>query len=226
VARVIDSAQKYLMALRDDPGAGFDGYQSVTQEAQDMDERSEPVDMQVRALWAALSFDLTLSYINPPPNFTVSAQRLRTPSDVIDGHRGTCIDLALLFAACLEYVDIYPVIFLLTDHAFPGYWRSEESYQKYLGMTVTAPAKLMDGVSSASSVTKRLSGYEEVNQLIQSGDLVPLETVWLTRRQSFSDALDAGAENLGTPSEFAALLDIKTARNSGVTPLPITGEPL
>jgi hypothetical protein len=226
VARVIDTAQKYLMALRDDPGAGFDGYQSMNQEGQDMDERCEPVDMQVRALWAALSFDLPLSYINPPPNFTVSAQRLRTPSDVIGGHRGTCIDLALLFAACLEFVDIYPVVFLLTDHAFPGYWRSEESYQKYLGMTVAAPAKLVDGVSSASSETQRLCGYEEVNQLIQSGDLVPLETVWLTRRQSFSDAIDAGAENLGTPSEFAALLDIKAARASGVTPLPITGEPL
>src|SRR5262249_46219925 len=67
VPRIIDAAQKYLMALRDDPSAGFDGYQSTDPKA---DKPDEGVDMQVRAIWAALSFDLPLSYINPPPVFT------------------------------------------------------------------------------------------------------------------------------------------------------------
>ena len=226
VAGVIDSAQKYLMALRDDPGAGFDGYQSYDREGTDLDASAEAIDMQVRALWSSLSFDLPLSYINPPPNFTVSAQRLRTPSDTIQGRRGTCIDLALLFAACLEYVDIYPVIFLLTDHAFPGYWRSEESYAKYQAMTISTPVGTDQEPTSGSTEARKLCGHQEVSQLVDSGDLVPLETVWLTRRMSLSDAIDGGTQNLASPSEFAGLLDIKTARKNGVTPLPVTGEPI
>jgi hypothetical protein len=59
------------------------------------------------------------AYINPPPTFTEKSQRLRTPSDIVMGKRGTCIDLTLLLAACLEYAEIYPVLFLLKDHAFP-----------------------------------------------------------------------------------------------------------
>ena len=187
VTRIVDSAQKYLMALRDDSGAGFDGYQSTDPEAEDPDEG---VDMQVRALWAALSYDLPLSYINPPPSFTEASQRLRTPSDVIQGRRGTCIDLALLLAACLEYVDIYPVIFVLKDHAFPGYWRSEASHEKFLEMQA-AGAEL-----PADSEERRLNPYDEVVQLVHNGDLVPLETVWLTQHKGFWEAVDAGIDNL------------------------------
>jgi hypothetical protein len=47
------------------------------------------------------------------PEADISDQRLRTPSMIVRDHSGTCVDLALFFAACLELVDIYPVIFLL-----------------------------------------------------------------------------------------------------------------
>src|SRR5690606_23901760 len=103
VPQIIERAQKYLMALLDDSSAGFDGYQSVD----DDPGRKKPatactgIDLQVRAIWSALIYDTPLSYINPPPTFTNSSQRLRTPSDVILGKRGTCIDLALLLASCL-----------------------------------------------------------------------------------------------------------------------------
>lgn len=131
VRKVIASAQRYLAALRDDSAAGFDGYQSYDDDKTlPLAERSRNIDAQVQAIWWALVSDYALGYINPPPNYVKNAQRLRTPSEVVDGGRGTCIDLALLFAACLEYVEIYPVIFMLNDHAFPGYWRSEASYEQ------------------------------------------------------------------------------------------------
>jgi hypothetical protein len=105
VLRVVDAAQRYLMSLTDNSAAGFDGYQGVDPAVEDP---SRSVDLQAWAIWSALSYDLPLSYINPPPTFTDHSQRLRSPSDVIDGHRGTCIDLALLLAACLEYSGLYP----------------------------------------------------------------------------------------------------------------------
>jgi hypothetical protein len=223
VRGIVDAAQKYLMALRDDPGAGFDGYQST--DTSNPEKKDEGVDMQVRALWAALSFDMPLSYINPPPVFTEGSQRLRTPSDVIGGKRGTCIDLALLFAACLEYVEIYPVLFVLTDHCFPGYWRNEQGYQDFLAMRKTPddPDAGYAGYDASALAQKRLR-YEEVREWVRDGSLVPIETVWLTTHRGFADAADAGVDNLRTSKSFEAVVNIRKLREENVTPLPIAGE--
>jgi len=220
VLRIVDSAQRHLMTLTDDPDAGFDGYQSVDPDPR-VEDRSEPVDKQVWALWSALLYDFSISYINPPPSFADSSQRLRSPSDVLEGKRGTCIDLALLLAACLEYVGIYPVIFLLKNHAFPGYWRSEESRNRFFGV---------EGDPGEHSGRKRTSnyswvelddGYGEVTELVRCGDLAPLETVWVTQNKGFWDARDAGAENLRSRIQFESLIDVQRARDEQVTPLPV-----
>jgi len=221
VREVVDAAQKYLMALCDDSGRGFDGYQSTEPESDDPDAG---VDMQVRALWCALSFDYSVSYINPPPVFTEGSQRLRTPSDVITGRRGTCIDLALLFAACLEYVDIHPVIFVLSDHAFPGYWRNNKAYDEFIKMK-KAPERSESVEGASMDINTQLNlAYEEMRQCVRDGLLVPLETVWLTLHRGFSDAVEAGLENLRSSENFEALLNIKKLRGENVTPLPICGE--
>jgi hypothetical protein len=229
VAKVIDSAQRYLMALNDDSTAGFDGYQGVDRQSKDP---FATVDLQARAIWSALSYDLPLSYINPPPSFTASSQRLRTPSDVIDGKRGTCIDLALLLAACLEYAGIYPVIFLLNDHAFPGYWRSEEARQDFITLRGKAVVAVQDsGVTKMDTTSPTpmkpwvFTNYAEVVQLAREGDIVPIETVWLTQHEGFWDAVDEGMTDLRSKHEFSSMIDIQGARSytTPVTPLPILG---
>jgi hypothetical protein len=229
VAKIIDSAQRYLMALNDDAGAGFDGYQGFDPNAKDP---SATIDLQARAIWAALSYDLPLSYINPPPSFTASSQRLRTPSDVIEGRRGTCIDLALLLAACLEYAGVDPVIFLLTDHAFPGYWRNEDARQAFIDMSpkpviVSPSTTKQTELSDASLRSPRkpwiFTNYAEVLQLARTGDIVPIETVWLTQHQGFWDAVDEGMNDLRSKREFASMIDVEYARSFNVTPLPILG---
>jgi hypothetical protein len=242
VAKVIDSAQRYLMSLNDDSGAGFDGYQGVDPKLKDP---FGTVDLQARAIWSALSYDMPLSYINPPPSFTKSSQRLRTPSDVIEGKRGTCIDLALLLAACLEYAGIYPVVFLLKDHAFPGYWRSEEARQDFITMrskpTILTEAMKAKDVGMPSTLESKTSAvdataatpmkpwvftnYNEVVQLAREGDIVPVETVWLTQHQGFWDAVDEGMTDLRSKREFSSMIDIQGARSytTPVTPLPILG---
>ena len=217
VARIINAAQRYVASLRDDIGSGFDGYQAIDPQA---DDPEAAVDLQVRAIWSALVSDIPLSYINPPPTFTKDAQRLRTPTDTVNGQRGTCIDLALLFAACLEYVEIYPVIFVLKDHAFPGYWRNPEHYAEFVKMKAAIEA----GRTAKAQGDRSFDEFDEMTQLVNSGKLVPLETVWLTRKLSFQEAVDAGFENLINRSDFGALLDVKLAREKGVTPLPIIGE--
>jgi hypothetical protein len=222
VLRVIDAAQRHLMTLTDDPRAGFDGYQGVNDTNIDP---GEVVDLQVWAIWSALCHDFPIGYINPPPTFTERSQRLRSPSDILEGHRATCIDLALLLAACLEYIGIYPVLFLLEGHAFAGYWRTEKSRDLFVQVR-TQP----DGVMTVDQVRKEPSpypwvelqqGYDEILTLIRRGDLAPLETVWITQQKGYWDARDAGIEDLRSRTEFESMVDVKGARDKQVTPLPV-----
>lgn len=237
VPQIIDRAQKYLMALLDDSTAGFDGYQSVDEDPGNRSPASAcvGVDLQVRAIWSALIYDTPLAYINPPPTFTDSSQRLRTPSDVIVGKRGTCIDLALLLASCLEYVEIYPAIILLKTHAFPAYWRHFTYHEKFgqarpeqADMLLAAPDLEARPISSQGQTYSwyfdRPEHYRELMGVVQAGKLVPLETVSLTARAGYGDALTEGYKNLGSRREFDSIVDIQLARSDEswrVTPLPI-----
>lgn len=231
VTRLVEMAQHYVRVLRDDPAAGFDGYQSFDPKLADP---ASEIDLQVRAIWSAIVHELELGYINPPPGYSteLDSQRLRTPSMIEQHHSGTCIDLALFLAACLELVDIYPVIFLLEGHAFPGYWRSADYHSAF---RQARPDSIQEVVRADSSATD-ISGaqreawllgkntYNEIVQLINSGQLVPLETVRLTENCGFWEAVDAGRDNLRPKREFAAMIDIVLARDNQVTPLPILGD--
>lgn len=230
IRKIVDNAQKYLVALSDNPGAGFDGYQQTA-------DNDEAVDDQVQAIWYSIVNDSRLSYINPPPSYGAKTQRLRTPSDIVEGRRGTCIDLALLFAACLEYVEIYPAIVLLRGHAFPAYWRSDTSHdefvEKFSKEVTGAAASFAEGpaaktILESSSVSWAFENdrqkFRGIMKCIQRNELVPIETVWLTNQSSFASAVEAGLENMGQPAEFEYLLDVMQARRHtpfNVTPLPV-----
>jgi hypothetical protein len=237
VARVIDHAQRYLQALRDDPTAGFDGYQSlVTLDAKAGRFDCTDLDRQVQAIWCALLFDLPLAYINPPPTFTHASQRLRSPSEVIDGHRGTCIDLALLLASCLEYVDIFPTVVLLNDHAFPCYWRADAHFDQFAlarpdALGRSAPQRV-PGTPTLPQQTDSWyyvkDHFREVMGEIAAGRLVPLEATGLCWRHSFAQACEQGRKNLSRRSRFDSMIDVRAARkdrDAAVTPLPLLPRP-
>jgi hypothetical protein len=232
VRQIVDAAQRYLVALADDSSAGFDGYQSFDPGGASLEERVLGIDYQVQALWWAIISEFNLAYINPPPTFTDKSQRLRTPSDIVAGKRGTCIDLTLLLAACLEYVEIYPVLFLLKDHAFPGYVRSEESHDiiRDRFQTVVAPGAAPPGAMPATAPPRvtadfgwvlPASRFVDVMKLVQAGHIVPIETVALTQRTGFQAAIEEGLQNLRDRRSFESLFDVRLAREAGVTPLPL-----
>jgi len=227
IAQIVDNAQRYLCALQDDSGSGFDGYQGVLPTGDAIDRRCQSVDDQVRALWWSLIQEYHLGYINPPPSFTEMSQRLRTPTDTIEGRRGTCIDLTILLAALLEYVDIYPVIFLLQGHAFPGYLRSEDSWKALRTVFLTPPPMTGDmnspkrDTSLQNQWTLDQRYYSSVVGLVRSGDIVPIESVALTQHSGFAEAIEQGTENFRNKSDFECLVDIKGARKADVTPIPM-----
>lgn len=228
---IITKAHRYVRVLRDDPASGFDGYQCVDPQR---DDPTEDVDLQVQAIWSTVVHECQLGYVNPPPSYSQGqdSQRLRTPSCVLTDKSGTCIDLALLFAGCLELVDIYPVIFLLKGHAFPGYWRSDEARDNFVQMreartrtTAAAALPTPAGRQPEPWVSSAIT-YDEIVQQIDEGHLVPLETVKLTENCGFWQAVEAGRDNLIDRAEFDSMLDIISARERSITPLPIAGSHL
>lgn len=232
VLKIITAALRYLRAIADDPQAGFSGYQGI---AADASNAADIIDPQVRAIWAALQHEFRLAYINPPPSYTVQAQRLRSPTQILAGGAATCIDLALLFAACLEYIGVFPAIFLIQGHCFPGYWRDDTSW---FGLQDTL--KETDDVVAAEGMPElemeppgpaalelgqkwMLSGVEHFPALagyIRAQSLIPLESTFVTANRSFAEAQAQGRDNL-QPRTFDAMVDVGLARRGGVTPLPI-----
>ena len=222
IQRVTRAARRYLQALTDDPLAGFDGYQRSTE------KDCDSVHKQAQAVWNALLLDHRLSYINPPPSFEKQSQRIRTPSQIATQKRGTCIDLALLLAACLEEVDIYPALFLLTGHAFVGYFTSEQVhkefgklFQSYLAQPI--PWSDRSGKPPQPWMLEK-DARREIVQFVRDGALVPLETTYLCRNRGFFEAAQQGRRNLTDPSRFESIFDVKRARSANVVPLPIGGE--
>jgi len=232
VVGAVELAQRYVRVLRDNPAAGFEGYQAAPSTEE---EQLREVDLQVQAIWSALLHEWRLGYINPPPSYSskLDSQRLRTPSTVLGGRAGTCIDLALLFAACLELIDVYPVIFLLNGHALPGYWRHNSFQADYLAVSGDSAHGAMAGAAdhNSSASLQRYAWqavghapYREVRQLIRARRLVPIETVRLTEHCGFVEAVEAGIDALAEADDFHSVLDIVTARMNGITPLPIVEE--
>ncbi|MET0639888.1 MAG: hypothetical protein ABWZ19_07750 [Hyphomicrobium sp.] len=233
ILKIINASRQYLVSIADDPAAGFDGYQSVDT---DQDDPSAGVDAQVRAIWTAVVNGYRLQYINPPPSYSQETQRLRTPTDIVMSNTGTCIDLALMLASILEYIDIYPVIVLLSGHAFVGYWRSQEAHEEFA--TVKAIPRAIPAVGSREArdaavpyvdrygwrVTKL--NYDEIMKFVMSRKLVMLEATYLTGAYKFADAVEEGRANMRSRKEFDSMLDLRLARTASppVTPLPIINE--
>jgi hypothetical protein len=228
VKGLLDKAQRYVRVLRDDPTAGFEGYQAIDEER---DDPTEDVDLQVQAIWSAIVHEWRLAYTNPPPTYSrgMESQRLRTPSAILAERFGTCIDTSLLFAAALEMVDIHPVIFMLNDHAFPGYWRSDTAHSEFLQMggkwvsdmtlSELRDSRTRSGPDLGWVLDK--SAHAEILRQVDEGNLVPVESTMLTEGSGFWAAIEAARENNFKKTAFHSMLDIGRAREAGVTPLPI-----
>jgi hypothetical protein len=233
VRKIITSAQPPLRALADHPQAGFDGYQSGF-----CPNPGEALPLQTRAIWAALQ-EMRLDYVNPPPTYSTASQRLRTPEEILRAGRGTCIELALLLASCWEHVGIFPVLFLTTGHAFPGYWTSDTARLEFIG----GLAKLLDhakgeddapgekafgGTSTARKgepwIFAEPHHLGAIREEIQERRLVPVEATFIPWQRSFREAVEEATRHLNDlrgPKEFDGMIDVQTAREKGVTPLAI-----
>lgn len=84
-------------------------------------EDADGVLQRLTALWDTLSA-YRLEYALPPVSWLDDnvGQKVRTPSEIFDKQCCTCLDSALLFAACTARMGYNPLLIIISGHAFLG----------------------------------------------------------------------------------------------------------
>lgn len=67
-----------------------------------------------------------ITYTSPPASFEKTGQKVRTPDQILSAGMGTCLDLTLLYLACLEQAGLNPIAFIIDGHAFAGFWLEDK----------------------------------------------------------------------------------------------------
>ncbi|NUQ00291.1 MAG: hypothetical protein HUU35_10605, partial [Armatimonadetes bacterium] len=144
-----------------------------------------------------------LRYINPPASFESMGQKIRTAERLLENRLGTCLDLAVLFASCLEQAGLHPLIIIIEGHAFAGWWLLPQTF---------ADASTEDPLR----LRKRL----------ELDELVLLETTALTSPEPvpFERAVEEGRRHLKQLERFTCVVDIQRARMARIRPLPLRTE--
>lgn len=170
----------------------FEGYQSNDQER---------VLQIMSAIYTAIQSE-EIIYSSLPPGYEDIGQRLRLLNTIQQQKFGNCIDISLLFIACLEAVDLNPILIIVRGHAFVGCWLQDDKFSEIINDDKTA-------------ITKRLSkGIREIAA-------VEATSVCKGNNTKFSDALNAGEAQLVQKEEFLLSVDIKRARALRIRPLPL-----
>lgn len=79
------------------------------------------------AIYEAIA-EQQIAYCTVPASYQESGQRIRLCDDILQHKLATCLDMALLYAGCLEAVGIHPLIVLIKGHAFAGGWLIPDTF--------------------------------------------------------------------------------------------------
>lgn len=190
VGEIISKASRHLQNWNKEPS--FTGYQT-----QDINE----VKLQAAAIYAALQEE-NIAYTMPPASFEKTGQRVRIPEYVLEKKQGTCIDLAVLFASCLEAININPILMIVKGHAFVAYWLEEKTFSDI-------------SIDDCSAIKKRITkGINQIS-LIECTDFV------IGKNISIDTSEQHAIKKIENEEDFIVAIDIKRARESEINPMPV-----
>jgi len=189
LAPIIARATEFLGQWTGD--TSMDGYQS---------QDPNRVLAQAAAIFTAIK-EQAIAYVVPPASFERVGQRVRLCDMVLKQKLGTCLDLTLLYASCLEAVGLHPILITSAGHIFTGLWLEEKMF----------PECVQDDFSL---ITKRLA--PGVNEIA----VVETTAVTTGKDLSFDNAREMGERNM-TTQQVEYIIDIHRARLSHIAPLPI-----
>lgn len=157
------------------------------------------VQKQMAAIYTAIA-EQDIIYSTVPASFEDYGQRVRLVETVMSQKLATCLDMALLYASCLEAVGIHSLIVVVGGHAFAGGWLIPETF----------PDNVIDDVSL---LNKRIA--DGINDIT----LVETTCMNMGNGADFDQAVRIANSKL-IQSDFILALDIRRARFSGIRPMP------
>ncbi|MBK8258764.1 MAG: hypothetical protein IPK82_39670 [Polyangiaceae bacterium] len=175
---------------------------------------TDHVHAQVEAIFDAIKTRFPLKYIGPGSGVAqrtdstlLVGQVVRTADEVLTHRRGTCIDLALLIAACLEYVRIHPMLVLLSGHTLVAYWTDQEAQLRF--WDEQNEKQNFDGQMGSTWI---LQNHNDLKKLLGSGVLRCLDPTDVTRHEcTFEQCRLQGSRQI-QPATFKAGIDVISAR--------------
>lgn len=199
VVKVFEIAKRVLRTLGE-PGDTFCGYQPAPGRPE------EYVSTQMKAIFQTLRDSVELTYISPPgsPVFdrtskNILGQIVRTHTEVIDRKLGTCHDIALLIAACAEYIGVRPLLLLIPGHTFVGYWMTPQAQEKYWSSRLIRTGRFGESWT--------ITDGSDISRLIKKREVVLLEATYVCERQrTFEEACRHRADEFD--SKIKDLLDV------------------
>lgn len=172
--------------------SAIDGYQS---------ENPDRVDAIAQAVFEAMQAR-DIRYAEPPASWGTSGQKIRTPAEVLEGRLGTCLDTTLTMAAALEQAGINSTIWVLKNHAYLGYWRTDSTLATVSSTDVVDAVNLVDLGQIRLVETTMVTGSEEPRSFA--------DAVNVPRTKHLSDDL----------SEILGVTSVRQARAAQILPLP------
>jgi len=205
VQRLLLDASMRLQVSTGNPA--IDGYQSG-------DRRR--VLAQADAIYAAIQA-AGIVYSNPPASFQTAGQKVRSAGQVLSTGLGTCLDLSILVAACLEQCGLAPVIVLYGGHALPGLW-----------LAVPGTETIGRGAAGVPGLDPWHDDAGALHSAVQLGDLFLFESTLMVARPAhpLRDAEArvrsrlASTEAAAPADVFLGAVDVVAARRAQVLPLP------
>lgn len=190
IPTIIRTASALLEKWTGDPS--FNAYQS---------RNPDRVKKQMAAIYEAIA-SLGLIYCAVPASFEETGQRVRLSDSIFAQKLANCLDLSLLYTACLEAIGINPLIVMIKEHAFAGAWLVDESF----------PDAAND---DPSLITKRTAAG--IN------DIVVVESTCMNagNHQPFDEAVKSADSKMSETTNFQLFIDVRRARFGGVRPLPL-----
>lgn len=164
------------------------------------EEKPKQVRMQMKAIYTVLQ-SREIVYNRLAPHYEPRGQRLRLAPDVIEYKQGNCIDMSLLYAACLEAANLHPLLILTEGHCFTGGWLTRMSFADSV-------------VEDVSVVEEQLSAEEPHLLLVEA-------TLFRAGAQTdFDSAVKQGEVNLSS-GKFVMAVDVIKSRENGIRPIPL-----
>lgn len=170
----------------------FDAYQT---------ENPDRVLKQAAAIYSTL-VEQNLVYCVSPASFEDFGQRIRLIDTCLEQKMGNCIDLSLCYCSCLEAAGLHPFLVLKSGHAFAGVWLEDMTFPESVQY-------------DPASVTKRMAGG--VNELT----VIECTCMTAGKTATFEEACAAAFRHFNEPDSIEYIIDIKRARMSQITPLPM-----